>query len=77
MEAARVARSAVIVTVPREALWRVLNVARGSYARALGNTPGHLHHWSRRAIVELVAARAPIVSVRSAVPWTLILARPG
>jgi len=76
-EAARVARSAVIVTVPHEPLWRALNVARGAYLRDLGDTPGHLHHWSRRAIVDLVAARAPIVSVRSAVPWTLILARPG
>jgi SAM-dependent methyltransferase len=76
-EAARVARSAVIVTVPREPLWRALNVARGAYLRALGNTPGHLHHWSRRAIVDLVSARAPIVDVRNATPWTLILARPG
>jgi ubiquinone/menaquinone biosynthesis C-methylase UbiE len=76
-EAARVARSAVIVTVPREPLWRVLNVARGAYLRALGNTPGHLHHWSRRAIVDLVSAHAPIVTVCGATPWTLILARPG
>jgi ubiquinone/menaquinone biosynthesis C-methylase UbiE len=76
-EAARVARSAVIVTVPQEPLWRMLNVARGAYVRALGDTPGHLHHWSRRAIVDLVSARAPVVTVRSAVPWTLILARPG
>jgi ubiquinone/menaquinone biosynthesis C-methylase UbiE len=76
-EAVRVARSAVIVTVPREPLWRALNVARGAYLRALGNTPGHLHHWSRRAIVDLVSAHARIVTVRSATPWTLILARPG
>ncbi len=76
-EAARVARSAVIVTVPREPLWRAMNVARGAYLRALGDTPGHLHHWSRRAIVDLVSARAPVVAVRSATPWTLILARPG
>jgi ubiquinone/menaquinone biosynthesis C-methylase UbiE len=76
-EAVRVARSAVIVTVPHEPLWRALNVARGAYLRALGNTPGHLHHWSRRAIVDLVSAHARIVTVRSATPWTLILARPG
>jgi SAM-dependent methyltransferase len=77
VEAARVARSAVIVTVPREPLWRMLNVARGAYVPALGDTPGHLHHWSRRAIVDLVSARARVVSVCSTLPWTLILARPG
>ncbi len=76
-EAARVARTAVLVTVPREPLWRALNVARGAYVRALGDTPGHLHHWSRRAIVDLVSTHARIVAVRSATPWTLVLARPG
>ena len=76
-EAARVARRAVIVTVPHEPLWRVLNVARGAYVRALGDTPGHLHHWSRRAIADLVSAHAQVVAVRGATPWTLILARPG
>jgi ubiquinone/menaquinone biosynthesis C-methylase UbiE len=76
-EAARVARSAVLVTVPREPLWRALNVARGAYVRALGDTPGHRHHWSQRAIVGLVSAHARVVAVRSAVPWTLVLARPG
>jgi ubiquinone/menaquinone biosynthesis C-methylase UbiE len=76
-EAARVARRAVIVTVPLEPLWRVTNVARGAYVRALGDTPGHLHHWSRRAIARLVAAHADVDAVRSAMPWTLVLARPG
>ena len=76
-EAARVARRAIIVTVPREPLWRMLNVARGAYWRALGDTPGHVHHWSRRAIVDLVCAHATVDAVRSATPWTLVLARPG
>ena len=67
----------MIVTVPREPLWRVLNVARGAYVRALGDTPGHLHHWSKGAIVDLVSAHARVDTVRSAAPWTLILARPG
>lgn len=75
-EATRVARRAVIVTVPREPLWRVMNVARGAYLRALGDTPGHLHHWSRRTIAERVAAHADVGAVRSATPWTLVLARP-
>ncbi len=54
----RAARSRhLLVSVPREPLWRALNMARGAYWRELGNTPGHLNHWSRRSFVR--PARAP------------------
>ena len=48
-EMARVARRHLLVSVPREPLWRGLNMARGAYLRDLGNTPGHVNHWSKRA----------------------------
>jgi hypothetical protein len=66
----------VLVSVPREPLWRVLNVASGRYVRALGNSPATIHHWSRRGFVALVGRHAPVVEVRSPAPWTLVLARP-
>ena len=54
---ARVARGGhLLVSVPREPLWRGLNMARGAYIKDLGNTPGHLNHWSRKAFVELLVA---------------------
>ena len=56
-EMARVAERRLLVSVPREPLWRRLNVARGAYWSDLGNTPGHLNHWSKRSFVG--AARAP------------------
>ena len=55
-EMARVASRWLLVSVPREPLWRGLNLARGAYVRDLGNTPGHLNHWCRRALRR--AARA-------------------
>ena len=45
----------LLVSVPREPLWRGLNLARGSYLRELGNTPGHLNHWSKRRFASLLA----------------------
>ena len=75
-EIARVARRAVIVSTPREPLWRALNVARGRYLRDLGNTPGHVQHFSRRALERLVSTRLEIVERRSPLPWTVLLARP-
>ena len=39
-EMARVANRHLLVSVPREPMWRGLNMARGAYLRDLGNTPG-------------------------------------
>ncbi len=74
-EMARVARRHLIVSVPREPLWRALNMARGAYLRDLGNTPGHLSHWSRRAFVELASRHGRVEQVRSPFPWTMVLVR--
>jgi 2-polyprenyl-3-methyl-5-hydroxy-6-metoxy-1,4-benzoquinol methylase len=74
-EMARVARRWLLVSVPREPLWRALNVARGSYLRELGNTPGHLNHWSKRAFVSLLSRHGTVEEARSPLPWTMVLVR--
>jgi ubiquinone/menaquinone biosynthesis C-methylase UbiE len=75
-EVARVARRAVVVSTPREPLWRLLNVARGRYLRDLGNTPGHVQHFSRRSLERLVARRLRVVETRTPLPWSIVLATP-
>jgi 2-polyprenyl-3-methyl-5-hydroxy-6-metoxy-1,4-benzoquinol methylase len=72
---AELARPWAILSVPREPLWRALNVARGAYLGDLGNTPGHLNHWSRRSFERLLATRFELVEVRSPLPWTMALCR--
>jgi 2-polyprenyl-3-methyl-5-hydroxy-6-metoxy-1,4-benzoquinol methylase len=74
-EMARVARRHLLVSVPREPLWRGLNLARGAYVRALGNTPGHVNHWSKRAFVSLLARYGSVEEARSPFPWTMLLVR--
>jgi SAM-dependent methyltransferase len=74
-EMARVARSRLLVSVPREPLWRALNMARGAYWRSLGNTPGHLNHWSKRAFVSLLSRYGAVEEARSPFPWTMLLVR--
>ncbi len=76
VELCRVARRHLVLSVPREPLWRALNFARGKYVTGLGNTPGHLNHWSRRQFTAFVERKADVVVVRSPVPWTIVLARP-
>jgi 2-polyprenyl-3-methyl-5-hydroxy-6-metoxy-1,4-benzoquinol methylase len=72
----RVAKKHLIVSVPQEPLWCVLNLARGKYITSLGNTPGHIQHWSKRRFVELVSEYFDIVETRSPLPWTMLLCRP-
>ena len=56
-EMARVARALCSSPSRASRCGAALNIARGAYVRDLGNTPGHLNHWSRRALRR--AARAP------------------
>lgn len=72
-EMARVARRHLLVSVPREPLWRALNVARGAYLRDLGNTPGHVNHFSKRKFVELLERHGEVLEVCSPAPWTMAL----
>jgi ubiquinone/menaquinone biosynthesis C-methylase UbiE len=75
-EMARVARGGhVLVSVPREPLWRGLSMARGAYLKDLGNTPGHVNHWSKRSFVELLSRHGEVVEARSPFPWTMLLVR--
>jgi SAM-dependent methyltransferase len=76
-EMARAARRRLLVSVPREPLWRGLNMARGAYLRDLGNTPGHVNHWSKQGFVSLLARYGTVEEARSPFPWTMLLVRVG
>ena len=74
-EMARVARRHLLVSVPREPLWRGLNMARGAYLKDFGNTPGHINHWSKRSFVSMLSRYGTVEEVRSPFPWTMVLVR--
>jgi 2-polyprenyl-3-methyl-5-hydroxy-6-metoxy-1,4-benzoquinol methylase len=74
-EMARCASRHLLVSVPREPLWRMLNMARGAYIGQLGNTPGHLNHWSKRSFTKMLARHGEVVQARSPFPWTMLLVR--
>jgi 2-polyprenyl-3-methyl-5-hydroxy-6-metoxy-1,4-benzoquinol methylase len=72
---ASLARPWLLVSVPREPIWRVLNLARLKYVGDLGNTPGHLGHWSRQGFLAFLSSRVEVVEARSPLPWTIALCR--
>jgi ubiquinone/menaquinone biosynthesis C-methylase UbiE len=73
-ELARVAKpgAGALLSVPSEPLWRALNVARGKYVGDLGNTPGHIQHWTPAGFRRLVSQRFVVQAVRRPVPWTVV-----
>jgi 2-polyprenyl-3-methyl-5-hydroxy-6-metoxy-1,4-benzoquinol methylase len=74
---ASLAQPWLLVSVPREPIWRVLNLARLKYVGDFGNTPGHLGHWSRNGFLNFLRSRVDVVESRSPLPWTIALCRVG
>lgn len=71
----RVSKKYCIISVPNEPLWRILNMVRGSYWSKFGNTPGHINHWSKAGIARLVGKYFEIVTIKTAIPWTVLLVK--
>lgn len=75
-ELRRVSRGLVLLSTPREPLWRALNCARGKYLASLGNTPGHIQHWSSRGLMRQVSPFFEVVACAKPIPWTILLLKP-
>lgn len=64
-----------ILSVPNEPIWRILQFMSGNNISDWGNTPGHINHWSSSGFKEIVSKYFDVLSVKSVLPWTLILAK--
>ncbi|GAA0541977.1 SAM-dependent methyltransferase [Rhizomicrobium palustre] len=64
-----------LFSVPREPVWRVLNMLRGAYWSDWGNTPGHIQHWSATGFLDFLSSRYTVMEVRRPLPWTMALCR--
>lgn len=73
---AAIVREWCILSVPREPIWSLMNLARGKYLSDWGNTPGHVQRWGSRDFLAMVERHFEIVDVRRPLPWTMVLARP-
>lgn len=74
-EMRRVTKKFVVISVPQEPLWRILNMLRLKYVSDLGNTPGHLQHWSTKEIRKLVGAYFEVISLETTFPWTFLIGK--
>lgn len=75
-ELSRIARKRVVISTPREPIWCLLNFARGKYWRSLGNTPGHIQHWSSNGLMRQVDKQFRLDAIRKPLPWTILRLAP-
>lgn len=74
-EMARVSRRHLVLSVPREPIFRMGNFFTGRHVKDFGNTPGHLNHWSSPGFLRFVSQVGAVADLRLPLPWTLLRAR--
>lgn len=77
-EFARVARQAVVLSVPHEPYFHLANAARGKNlnVRPRGSDPDHRQLWTRSAFGALVSEQFTIRKLHGSFPWTICVANP-
>lgn len=70
-EMVRVAREELILSVPVEPLWRILNVLRCKNLPSLGNSPGHVNHWSGGGFLRFLSRRCRVSDYKVTLPWII------
>jgi ubiquinone/menaquinone biosynthesis C-methylase UbiE len=75
-EMARVARNAVVLSVPHEPLFCLANAARGKNldVRPRGSDPDHKQFWSPSAFGAMVSERFVVRKLARSFPWTICVA---
>ena len=75
-ELGRVARQAVVLSVPHEPLFCLANAARGKNldVRPRGSDPDHKQFWSRAAFGKVVDERFVVQRLTGSFPWTICVA---
>lgn len=72
-EIEKVTKTHCIFSIPREPLWRILNIMRGRYIKNFGDTPGHIQHWKEKEFVSLLKGHFIIKAIRRPFPWIMVL----
>ena len=65
-----------ILSVPREPIWRIMNMCRGFYLSDFGNSPGHINHFSQKSFLRFIEKYFTICEVKAPLPWTIVRCKP-
>ena len=77
-ELSRVAKHAVVISVPHEPFFCLSNAARGKNldVNPKGSDPDHRNFWSREAFGQFVQSEMDVVRLTGSIPWTICVATP-
>jgi hypothetical protein len=64
----------MLLTVPWEPWFRLMNLLRGRDITRLGNHPEHINQWSIRQFESLVAKYAYIQKTQTVFPFMIVIA---
>lgn len=74
LEIIRVSKKYVILSVPNEPFFRLANFLRGKYVAELGNSPGHINHWTIFSFQKFIKKNGiKIKRILLPFPWTMVL----
>lgn len=69
----RVAKKRVIISVPDEPIWSILNLMRLKYIKSFGNTPGHINRWAKKECIKLLSRYGKVSEVYTPLPWMIFV----
>lgn len=74
-ELRRVSAKYILISVPREPLWRFMNMMRGKYISDFGNTPGHIQHWGKKSMLKFLntCRGIKVIGIECPIPWIMFL----
>lgn len=73
---AEICAGRLLLTVPHEPWFRLMNLVRGRDLARLGNHPEHVNHWNPHSFAAFVDRRAAVERVWTVFPFILLTARP-
>jgi len=70
-ELVKIDANAYVFSVPKEPVWRMLNMLRMQYLKNFGNTPGHLQHWTKGSFRKMIEKYFTITELKVVFPWLM------
>jgi len=71
----KVSKGVILITIPNEPYFRLGNLCSLKYITRDGNTPGHLHNWSKNTISKLLKEMNLDFEIKSSSFWNIILVK--
>jgi len=72
-ELKRVSKKYILLSVPLEPWFRLLNFARGKYLKTWGNHPEHINWWGKKSLARMMSRHVKMLRHEVSLPWQMML----